>query len=42
MEVAGLSGTPGLPSTSMLFLAAFMVLFSVVIALFKDIPGVSL
>eukprot|EP00892_Ulva_mutabilis_P002778 jgi/Ulvmu1/12500/UM009_0154.1 len=40
MEVTGLNAMPGGPDTSMLFLAAFMVLFSVVIALFKDIPDV--
>ena len=39
MEVAGLGGVPGTPNTSMLFLASFMTLFSIVIALFKDIPG---
>lgn len=39
MEVAGLNGVLGVPNASMLFLAAFMMLFSVVIALFKDIPG---
>lgn len=40
MEVAGLGGMPGVPNPSMLFLASFMTLFSIVIALFKDIPDV--
>lgn len=41
MEVAGLSSTASVSSPAMIFLASFMSIFSIVIALFKDIPGVA-